>query len=267
MLTDRGTIYVYGENHNGQLGLGHNDHKFGELVRSQTFKNEEIIDVECGPFHCYFLATGGTVFGSGPNFSTFIPKKIMKTHFVTKLLTGGELFIADRGKIINSNGRTVNRFISRIFTETFYGLDHFDFLCEGKVITVLKSALYPMEKFSKNQMLDPYFSSYPINDKLVTYKKLMDFFYYLSLYEMIQGDYDLKHFEFYFKGSSDAYSEKEVQLQSQRVEKFTSKVAPIYNGERLKSVKERMKNFIQVHHSNITCYNNVCLQNIHNLTI
>ncbi|KAG2374859.1 hypothetical protein C9374_010233 [Naegleria lovaniensis] len=367
ILTNLGNIYVYGENTCGKFGIianniaNSNDSNHSEfidtLTRQDYFQNQslQIIDIECSDRNCYFLTNCGTVYCSG--------EFILLTHYVTELLHN-DLFIADRGKIMKRNGSIVSRYVSQYYNEFFYRMDHFDFLIDGKIITVLKSAIYPMDIFSKAQLLDPYFVSHSIassvkkslvdsccsNDhhgslvnhkssistnstsfnssnsitsttfnststtigmtsnasttsitsnstppnvtqvnqhshskkssiihsskstsKLseITYKKLLDFFNSLSLYQMILGDYDLKHFESYFKASSsDAYNAQQIQLQQLWIDKYTfvsaaiattsntssntiSNTSSLQEDSFLRGVKQRLKEFLTTHHSNL----------------
>ncbi|KAL9645324.1 hypothetical protein ABK040_002523 [Willaertia magna] len=244
------TIYVYGENSNGKFGINTKDDIFGELYINEFFKNYKvtITDIQNSDTCCYFLSNENQVYLSGNG--SLIPVKILHSHFVTKLLPNN-LFIADRGKYINRDGEITLRYVYKYYSENFFLMDHFDFIVEGKIVTVFKSALYPMDKFSKVKLLDETFLHHLISDKKITFKKLSDFFYSQSMLDLVNGEYDLKNLEFYFKASFDAYNANELQLQKARLDKFV-KSQHIYNTDILTLVVKKMKEFMDMYHVNIT---------------
>ncbi|XP_005090313.3 protein RCC2 [Aplysia californica] len=65
-ITSEGTLYSWGRNEKGQLGLGHTDRQDVPQV-VDTLDDENIVDAACGRRHTLFLTDQGKVFACGEN--------------------------------------------------------------------------------------------------------------------------------------------------------------------------------------------------------
>jgi alpha-tubulin suppressor-like RCC1 family protein len=63
-LTSDGRLFAWGDNHRGNLGLGHN--RTSAIPTRVTF-SEKILDVACGSLHTLALTSSGAVYGWGRN--------------------------------------------------------------------------------------------------------------------------------------------------------------------------------------------------------
>jgi hypothetical protein len=52
---ENGTLYGWGYNKSGQLGIGTTKNQYSPVLLD-FFKNEKIIDVACGFYHCFAIA-------------------------------------------------------------------------------------------------------------------------------------------------------------------------------------------------------------------
>ena len=64
-ITEKGSIYTFGSNHNGQLGLGNKIDSSSVPVQILGFNN--IVQVSCGSAHTVFLTAEGKTYAFGGN--------------------------------------------------------------------------------------------------------------------------------------------------------------------------------------------------------
>ena len=64
ILTDNNNVLVFGYNHFGQLGLGHNDPQYEPII---LMKDKPIHQIACGDDHAIILTDDNEVFGFGDN--------------------------------------------------------------------------------------------------------------------------------------------------------------------------------------------------------
>lgn len=65
VVSQDGTVTVFGRNDMGQLGLGHKNATVATPTINPNLKN--IVSASCGEYHCLFLDKDGSVFSSGRN--------------------------------------------------------------------------------------------------------------------------------------------------------------------------------------------------------
>ncbi|XP_054159748.1 X-linked retinitis pigmentosa GTPase regulator-like [Oppia nitens] len=66
MLTNNNTIYCFGQNNMGQLGLNHLN-KVEYFIENMWLKDKDIIDIQCGFHHSLALSSNGNVYSWGNN--------------------------------------------------------------------------------------------------------------------------------------------------------------------------------------------------------
>ena len=69
-LAQNGSVYVWGQGGNGQLGLGNtSDQTTPQIVPASSFNNEEVIYIYGGGWHAGYVTRAGKVFMTGVNNS------------------------------------------------------------------------------------------------------------------------------------------------------------------------------------------------------
>lgn len=124
-MTDCGTLYSWGDNSNGQLGLGSDRDK---IVPSPTKINLfDIVSISCGYAHAICLTADGSVYGWGNNwyrvfgdnnksFST--PQKISLSKIIW--ISSGAwhvMFVDENNKFYDTNSNTSDAWLSEIKIE------------------------------------------------------------------------------------------------------------------------------------------------------
>jgi alpha-tubulin suppressor-like RCC1 family protein len=64
-LTTEGKLFVWGDNNQGQLGMGHQDRVPSPILHPWSIKGTTIKSVHCGPFYSVVLTQDGRIFGWG----------------------------------------------------------------------------------------------------------------------------------------------------------------------------------------------------------
>jgi alpha-tubulin suppressor-like RCC1 family protein len=69
-----GTVYVFGGNYNGQLGIAQHKHHIGTPFKLDCF-NEPVVSVSCGNNHVFYRLASGRVYSCGRNeyFESGVP--------------------------------------------------------------------------------------------------------------------------------------------------------------------------------------------------
>ena len=68
LLTEKGKVYVCGNNYNGQLGIGNNNNVYS-FLNVNSLNNIKIIQIACGWNHSLILSDEGYVYSCGCNVS------------------------------------------------------------------------------------------------------------------------------------------------------------------------------------------------------
>merc|ERR1712000_472917 len=79
-LSERGEVYSFGYNVNGQLGIGNNEksYNYGQLglenndnqntpILCSSLSNEDVVDIKCGSDYTLVLTSNGDVLSCGNN--------------------------------------------------------------------------------------------------------------------------------------------------------------------------------------------------------
>eukprot|EP01122_Echinamoeba_exundans_P001742 TRINITY_DN11746_c0_g1_i1.p1 TRINITY_DN11746_c0_g1~~TRINITY_DN11746_c0_g1_i1.p1 ORF type:complete len:642 (+),score=82.50 TRINITY_DN11746_c0_g1_i1:117-1928(+) len=133
VLTEDGQVYAFGQNNNGQLGIGSNSNQgVPTVVPIET----DVVDLACGYNHALFLSEEGRVYGTGQQSTCFTPEEVLKLRDANanKVASGANhsfAFRSTRGAELMPTSNLV-RDIERAFNNP--ELSDVVFLVEGKKI-------------------------------------------------------------------------------------------------------------------------------------